>query len=220
MDIGRAFTFVTQDRDWIKKVLLGGLISFIPLVGQFYVVGYALEALGNILKGRELPLPEVTEDVGGKLVKGVLMWVILLVYALPLILIAGCSGGGVALIPGMAKSKDTADMLAAIWSSCFGCVTLIYAALMSLFVPFVWATYAETGQIGDAFKVNEIFGMIKATIGQTIIVVLVSGLAMSVAVSVGMLICGVGQAFTAFYVLLVNAFLYASLYRQARGTVL
>ncbi len=217
MDIGRAFTFVTEDRDWVKKVLLGGLISFIPLVGQLYMMGYALEVLSNILKGRELPLPEITEDVGGKIVKGVLLWVILLVYALPLILIAGCSSGGAVLFPQVTKDADVAGMLSMVWSGCFGCLTLIYAILMALLAPFLWAIYADTGQFGDAFKLGEIFAMIKATIGQTIIVALISALAMSVAISVGVLICGVGQAFTTFYVLLVNSFLYASLYRQAKA---
>lgn len=49
MDIGRSFTYVTQDQDWIKKVLLGGVITLIPVVGPFFALGYVLETMRNII---------------------------------------------------------------------------------------------------------------------------------------------------------------------------
>ena len=58
MDIGRSFTFITEDKEWWQKVLLGGLLSLIPIVGQFYAVGYSIQVLKATIEGREIPLPE------------------------------------------------------------------------------------------------------------------------------------------------------------------
>ena len=100
MDIGRSFSYITEDQEWWKKVLLGGLISLMPIVGQLYVLGYVLETLKNVIAGREVPLPEIGEDFGGKLVKGLLLWVITFVYFLPLTLLSTCSGVGSSIFTG------------------------------------------------------------------------------------------------------------------------
>jgi len=43
MDIGKTFTYVFEDEDWVKKVLIGGVINLIPIVGFFFTAGYMLE---------------------------------------------------------------------------------------------------------------------------------------------------------------------------------
>jgi uncharacterized membrane protein len=58
--------------------------------------------------------------------------------------------------------------------------------------------------------------MLKSNIGPAFIVLLVNGLVAFVAMIVGTIICGVGIVFTMFYAQLVMAFLYGSLYRQAK----
>jgi len=40
MDFGKAFSFVFEDEDWIKKIGVGGLISLIPVIGVFLVLGW------------------------------------------------------------------------------------------------------------------------------------------------------------------------------------
>ena len=62
MDIGRSFTYVLDDDEWWKKVLLGGLLSLIPIVGPLYAIGYVLEVISNVIGGRETPLPEAVEN--------------------------------------------------------------------------------------------------------------------------------------------------------------
>ena len=61
MDIGRSFSYILEDEDWWKKVLIGGLLTLIPIIGPFYGLGYLLEAIKNVISGREVPLPEALE---------------------------------------------------------------------------------------------------------------------------------------------------------------
>ncbi len=223
MDIGRSFTYMTQDQDWIKKVLLGGLIMLIPIVGPFFALGYMLETMRNVIAGREVPLPEIG-DFGGRLVEGLKAWVISLVYALPLILFSVCAQAG-NLVPLMAENvdQDMLDILTTVSvgvSVCCGCLLLLYVILMSLMLPFAWGKYAETGQLGAAFQLSELFEMLKNNIGPAFIVLLVNGLVGFVAGIAGTIVCGVGLIFTMFYAQLVMAFLYGSLYRQAKATAL
>jgi hypothetical protein len=219
MDIGRSFTYVTEDEEWWKKVLIGALLTLIPVVGQFYGLGYMLATLKNVIEGRETPLPEVLEDFGGKIVKGLLISVIIFVYMLPLIIVSSCAGGGGAAFPELLDDEDTAGIIAAVWGGCFGCLSLLYGIVVSLFIPFVMAIYAETGQFGEAFKLGKIFAMLKSAIGPTIVALLVSALAGFVAGIAGSILCGIGIIATAFYAQLINAFLFGSLYNQARQAV-
>jgi hypothetical protein len=217
MDIGRSFTFITEDEDWLQKVLIGGLISLIPIVGQFYMVGYAIQVIKATIEGREIPLPEVIEDFGEKLLKGLLASIIVFLYLLPVIIVGSISGGGAAVLSEAVADRDTADAVAIIWSSCLGCISLVLAILISLFIPFAWSKYAESGHFGDAFKFGDILRMLKANIGQTIIAILLSAAAGIAAGIVGALLCGIGFFFTGFYAQLVTAFLYGSVYRQAKA---
>jgi hypothetical protein len=220
VDIGKSFTYVTQDQDWIKKVLLGGVITLIPIAGSLFAFGYVLATMKNVIAEQEVPLPEIG-DFGGKLVEGLKAWVISFVYALPLILFSVCAQSG-NLTPLMAESVDP-DMLDVLTnvsigvSACCGCLLLLYGILMGLLLPFAWGKYIEVGQLGAAFRVGELFGMLKSNISPAVITLLVSGLAGFVAVLVGTIACGIGLIFTLFYAQLVMAFLYGSLYRQAKA---
>ena len=222
MDIGRSFTYVTQDQDWIKKVLLGGVITLIPIAGPLFAFGYMLETMRNIIAEQEVPLPEIG-DFGAKLVEGLKVWVISFIYALPLVLFSICAQSG-SLAPVIAENvdPDTLEVLTSVSigvSACCGCLLLLYAILMGLILPFAWGKYAETGQIGAAFRLGEIFEMLKSNVGSAVVVLLVNGLAGFVAALVGTIACGIGLIFTLFYAQLVMAFLYGSLYRQAKTAV-
>jgi hypothetical protein len=224
MDISRSFSYPTEDQDWLTKVALGGLLSWIPIVGQFYLYGYALETLQNIIAGREVPLPEVVEDFGGKLLKGLMIAVINFIYALPLIVIIG-GAQAANFAPLMAENASEEAFTAittvlTIVSVCFGCLALIYGILMSLVIPFAWSKYAESEQFSDAFKLGEIWELLKNNIGPAFIVTVISGLAGFIALLAGSLLCGVGLIVTMFYAQLIIAFLYGSLYRQAKASVL
>lgn len=219
MDIGRSFMYVTEDQEWWKKILIVGLLSLIPVVGQFYLIGYVLEVLRNVINGRELPLPQAVEDFGGRILKGLMMSLILAIYILPVAVIAGCAGGGGQVFIAVMDDQELATTLMGVWSACFGCLSLLLIIPVGLAAPLIWGIYAETGSFGAAFQLGKIFGMLKSVIGPAFIVLLLSGVVGFVAALAGTLACVIGVVFTIAYCQLVIAFLHGSLYKQAKMSV-
>ena len=90
MNLGRAFTFAFEDKDWLKKLGIAGLVMLIPIIGQLTVSGWALETTRRVIHHE----PEELADwgaFGDYLVKGLKIFVIGIVYALPIILISICA---------------------------------------------------------------------------------------------------------------------------------
>ena len=96
MDIGRSFTYMFEDQDWIKKILIGGVVSLVPVV-NFAALGYFIEALKNTVEGRELPLPE-WDDFGGKFMKGLMAGIASFLYMLPIMIVVGIVFGLTAVL--------------------------------------------------------------------------------------------------------------------------
>ena len=97
MDIGKAFGFVFEDEKWVSKVLIGGLLIWIPIV-NFAVFGYMLAVARNVAQGNPRPLPEWGE-FGMLFGRGFSAFVIALVYLLPVFILEGlffCLTGGLA----------------------------------------------------------------------------------------------------------------------------
>ena len=83
MKFGDAFTFVFQDPDWFKKIIIPGLVGLlIPVIGQMVLLGWALKVTLNVIRNNPNPLPEM--DFGGDLGRGFKAWVVGLVYGIPM----------------------------------------------------------------------------------------------------------------------------------------
>ena len=67
MDFGLAFSYVFQDRDWLRKVGIVALISLIPILGQLVLIGWSLNITKRVIERHPEPLPEV--DFGGDLAR-------------------------------------------------------------------------------------------------------------------------------------------------------
>jgi hypothetical protein len=211
MDFGKAFTYVFDDQDWIKKVGIGALLMLIPLLGQIMVGGYALEATKRVIRREERPLPDWT-DFGSYIVMGLQVMVIGFVYALPIILISACSQGLV--FAGQEGGDDTLMSVAAIVSVCFGCLSLLYGVLIGLMVPAAMGNFAASEQFGAAFRFGEVFGLVKAAPGAYVLVLLGSFLAGLVSM-LGLILCFIGVVLTVAYAMLISAHLQGQAYNAA-----
>lgn len=47
MDFGRAISYIRQDPSWLIKVLLGSIITIVPLL-NFAALGYSLDVTRNV----------------------------------------------------------------------------------------------------------------------------------------------------------------------------
>jgi hypothetical protein len=219
MDIGRSFSYITEDEEWWKQVLIGGLLTLIPVIGPFYAMGYMVQAIKNVIEGRELPLPDALEDFGDKLVKGLILTLIMLIYALPMIVIGACSGIGLGIFSDTLRDPEAVNTVGTLYGVCFSCFGILYGVLLGVIAPFAYATYADTGDLGAALKLGRIWGMLQKNIGPAFIALLVSVLAGLLASVAGLILCGIGLFATSFFANLVIAHVYGSLYRQAKLAV-
>lgn len=210
LDIGRAFTYMFKDESWIMKIVIGGILLIIPIV-NFMVLGYMLEALKKTADGMDLPLPE-WDDFGGKFMKGLMLFVIGLVYTIPIWLVA-CVIWGLMAIAGAADS-DTLTSLAGLVSTCASCLYLIWIIVVWLVMPAAWIRYAVTGEFMSAFQFGELFNFIKSNVANYIVAIILVAVAGFVA-EFGVIACVVGLLFTMFWAYLVMANLLGQVQRQS-----
>jgi hypothetical protein len=158
LDIGRAFTYMFDDESWIMKIVIGGILMFIPIV-NFMALGYMLEALKRAADGTEIPMPE-WDDFGGKFIKGLVLFVIGLVYMIPIWVVA-CLLGGLTGLAGTAESDALLNM-AGMLNTCASCLYLIWGIVVGVIMPAAYIRYAVTGEFMSAFQFGELFSFISS----------------------------------------------------------
>jgi hypothetical protein len=199
IDIGRSLSFITEDEQWISKVLIGGLILLIPIVGQIAMLGYMIETGQNLTRGREKPLPEWGE-FGSKMLMGFHAFLISLVYALPVVLLVFifvCVIGAMAAGAEGREEELAGGIVAAMF--CISPLIIILGLLIQIATFAGWVRYIRTGaSLGSAFAVGPVWEMLRASPGTWLITFLVY-LLFSVLASLGGIACGVGALFTTMY---------------------
>lgn len=213
MKFGDAFTFVFQDPDWFKKIIIPGLVGLlIPIIGQMVLLGWGLKVTLNVIRNNPEPLPSM--DFGGDLGRGFKAWVVSLVYGIPMFIfylpimifsiIADNSG------------EQSMAIVVAIVGICFGFLMLLYGIVMGLMLPAAYAKVAVDDSIGAGLQFGEIFKMVKDNI-VTYLLVLVGTLAASFISSLGSIACVIGIFLTVPYSFAIMGHFYGQGYLEAKG---
>jgi hypothetical protein len=212
MNFGQAFTFVFEDPDWAKKVLIPALIALIPLVGQFFLIGWSLDVTRRVIQNNPRPLPDL--DFGRQLVDGLKAFVIGLVYAIPTIIfttpivIVSIAAGN------QNMNSNTAGGMVGIVSVCCGGLIFLYSILMMFILPAAYGNFAASDRLGAAFNFNEVIGLVRAAPGAYLMVLL--GIIVSGFISgLGFFACGIGVLATLTYAQAINGHLYGQGYNEA-----
>jgi hypothetical protein len=214
MEFGKAFSFQFQDPDWIKKILIGALIMLIPLVGELVVIGWGFEITKRVIRQDPSPLPDWSNFMGN-LVSGLKLFVVYLVYLLPIILVSACSQS-VYLIPSDVMDSNTMATVSMVVMICFGCVAFLYGIVIAFLLPAAVGNFAATDQLGAAFRFGEVFNLVKAAPVAYLLVILGSLLS-SIIASLGSIACGIGALATTAYAMTVNGHLQGQAYNEAKA---
>lgn len=212
MDWGKSFTYVFDDQDWVSKVLIGGILSLIPVV-NLVVIGYALKALKNAAEGAEHPLP-AWDNFGDYFVKGLISAVGSMIWALPIMIISGI-GAIISAVTGYDTSDTTRTSTPAIlciWS--LSCVSGIWGLFLGFVLPAAFTKYAIHGDFGAFFRFGDLFKYIRANIGNYIVAILLAAVAQFVS-GFGIILCVIGVAFTELWATLVGFHLLGQVYRSS-----
>lgn len=175
MDLQQAFTFVFKDEDWIKKILLGILLSFVPIFGQFALVGYMLAIIRNVRNDEPRPLPDWSEVVQ-YFVGGLKSWVVNLVYSVPM-LVLSCPLMFTGFLPLLAgdnrEMMGTLGGISGILALVLSLPMALYGLFFALLSPALLIRLAETGEIPACLRFKEIVRFTFANIGPIIIAMLI-----------------------------------------------
>jgi hypothetical protein len=197
VDFGRSFTFVTEDPDWIKKILIGGVFTLAcaVLVGVPFVLGYFSRTLRNVVAGEARPMPE-WDDLGGIFNDGLRLTAVYLLYTLGIVALVAALGC-VVMLPVMALSgghRDVSDAFGVLGGlgvvGLYGLVMLVSLAL-AVYLPAALARSALRGTVADGFAWREILGFITANLANYLITLVIYLLASFLA-QLGFLLCCVG----------------------------
>ena len=219
MDIGKAFTFVFEDKDWATKVLIGigilvaGVVLFwlvIPaILAALLLSGYSLEITRRVIRGDAEVLP-AWDDWGQLLVDGLQVVIIGIVYALPMIIVGLCVG-----VP-LGWMSENSDGAAAFLSLALSCFNFLWGIALSLTLPAAIAKFAAEGELASAFHFGEVIDLIRNNLTIYVITAVMVWVT-SIISGLGLLFCFIGVFFTGVYTELVNGHLFGQAYREATG---
>lgn len=195
MNYSHAFTYVFEDKNWLSKILIAGLISLIPIVGQFYLFGWMVEVVRRTKARRTDILP--TTHFSYFLTLGLKLFVVCLIYSIPVIILSCIIGA----INSTVEINDNNTAITIIYTGmgCFGSLlTFVVQIAVALIGTYGTIKLAETDQIKACLDFKDAYYTIKSNLSAFIIVELLM-LVAGIIESVGLVLCLVGVIFTAPY---------------------
>lgn len=210
VDFGRSFTFVTEDPEWVKKIVIGGVFTLACalLVGVPFVLGYFSRTLRNVVAGAPRPMPE-WDDLGGIFNEGLRLTAVYLLYSLTVVAVVAALGC-VVMLPVMALSGHRGNPAKALGLlGGFGIVGLwglvmVASLALAVYLPAALARAALRGTVADGFAWRETMAFITANLGNYLISLVIYLLA-SFLSQFGIILCCVGVFPAAFWAYMVLA---------------
>jgi MFS family permease len=205
--IGEAFAWPFRDPKWVEKVVIIGLILLIPIVGGINGLGWMLASLARLREGKN-ELPPANFDYLGK---GLELFVVLLVYSLALLAVAG-----VFFVPAVillstqsGSSGNTALALVGVLLLLIAFGIMLLGLLLSYAVRPAIVLATDRGGISGGFDVAAVLRTLRATPANALIAGLML-LAAGFIGSLGSYACLVGIVFTIPYSLAMEAWIVRS----------
>lgn len=212
-DFAKPFTYVFEDPQWLQKIAVGGLfyLAGIFIVGWFFVLGYCARVARNVVVAMPRPLPE-WDDLGTFFNEGLRLFGVILVYILPLIVLAF----GVMVPAGILSGidNDAANVIGSLMSGGMACIFVPLTLLVTFMLPASLLFAAVEQRFNAAFEFRRIWPFIKANIGNYVLAIVVYLIARFLGGFGIMLLC-IGVVFTAFWSFLITTHAFAQVYRLA-----
>ena len=204
LNFDEAFRFVGRAHDWPARLGLGALFSVLSvvLVGYILVQGYLLTLIERVARAEPVALPE-WRDYGELLRKGAIVFVVNLVYYLPLLVLGVLVVGGqfilIFALEGASSSSGAAAPAGAAVAAYMLFLLVGYGLLFLLGIltnAVVPAAHAQLvlhdTELAAAFRLGEVFGFIRRYAGQYVVAVALYLAASYLLVNLGYFLCCVG----------------------------
>jgi hypothetical protein len=218
IDFARAFTFVAEDPDWIRKILIGGAFTLACaiLVGIPFVFGYSARTFRNVAAGMARPLPD-WDDLSGIFEDGLRLTLVYLAHGLGVAVVFGLLAA-VLLAPmfllssAPEKASDALGFAGAMGVMALYAGCAIVGLALAVYLPSALARTALAARAGAAFEWRENLAFIRDNLASYALA-LVCYLVASFLSQFGFLLCCVGVFPAAFWSHLVLAHAMGELVR-------
>lgn len=212
MNFGRSFSYQFEDPDWAKKILIPALIAIIPIVGQIFLIGWLLNITRAVIRQDPRPLPEL--DFGKQFSDGLKGFVVALVYSLPAIVMSIPVGIVTGLAGQSGMDEETLNVVLPLVTVCCNGLIFLYSLVLAFVIPAAYGNMISKENLGAAFRLSEVFALVRAAPGAYLLVLLGSFLAGLLA-QLGLIACVIGVIVTYAYAMSVNGHLYGQAYNEA-----
>jgi len=213
MDFGRCFTFVTEDPEWLVKVLIGGVFVMLSvlLIGLPFAFGYVARTLRNVVAGAARPLP-AWDDLGGIFSDGLRVFGVQIVYSLGVAAVALaplCIVGAGAIAVGTTPERapgveDTVGAVGALGIMAFYGLAMLAGLVLAVYLPAALVRTVMKESFGEGFNFKGNVAFITANLANyalSVVAYLVAGFV----AQFGIVLCFVGLFPAAFWSYLVAA---------------
>ncbi|GAB4246243.1 MAG: hypothetical protein Kow00129_06510 [Thermoleophilia bacterium] len=198
MEYGRAVKFPLKSEGWVSKVLIGVVVSLVPIL-NWAVYGYGIEVMRRVALGEGDELPR-WDRLGRYLARGVALTVAGFLYLLPgllLFALLALAGGDQSLLPvGLA-------------------VYVLYSLVLVFVLPMASVRYAITDRWFTMFD----FGWVLSEAGRnllTLVAVFVIWMIVSLVLMIlGMIVFGIGALFASFWSIMMISHLLGQVGRRS-----
>jgi hypothetical protein len=211
-NLGKAFVFPFHQKEWGLKLFIGSLFLLLSVIGLGIpvVCGYMVRVCQRVMNGEEEMLPEWS-DVGVLFVTGVKYIVVVLIYQLPILLIA-IPLFSLAAVGTMGDFSGTSAVLPALSILGLLLLTVPYTMLFILLLPVITYRFAISERILDGLDIASIVRDFRLQ-WPTVTAFAIAAAVVKILSGLGILLLVVGVLPALFYSLLVFAALSGFLYR-------
>lgn len=158
MDFSRAIKYIFNEPNWVKKILLIGLISVIPFFGLIYLIGWIAEIAERVRENSYLLLPEKFSI--SYFTEGLKLALTGLIYCMPYFAISmgirAFDWIWVRIFNGFLENAGSSFL--GFINNAFG---FIYFFCFLFIIPCVLFIYLEQRNIRDTLQFKRIYLMIK-----------------------------------------------------------
>lgn len=219
MDFGAAFSFVTKDEDWIRKLAIGSALALVGIflgLGFIPLAGWMVAIARRVIKGEEPELADFS-DFGELIKDGLKLIVVGFVWALPVIILAACISAVGALADGQMQSNSAATV-SAILSACTALFAIPYSILLGLMIPAAIGELAAGEELGSVINPANALKLVRSNPGGYVIAWLLGGIVAGVLSFVGTLLCIIGVFPAMAYSYAFMGHLYGQAYSGAQAS--
>lgn len=231
MDITKALTYISEDKEWLTKLGIAILISLLSflIIPIPLLIGYSVAISRNVKTGVEPPLP-AWEDWGGFFRDGLNIIIAQLVYTFPFWLLSCIVFVSTIGFEGLAQRMDNPDLLGAAFLATFGlvgCLVLLFAVALMFISPAIVLQYLRTNELSACLRFGEVISLARQNLGDILMVTAISiglGIILSLVFGVLNIIPCLGQLASLLlsfavgpYIMAVTGHLYGQIAQKLEG---